>query len=103
VPIAQIRSLRRILGLSRSELSRFLGVSEATVVRWESDRTASEPKGLQAILLATLADAAASHPPAVVGRVVRSCGWDHRDALKTLLDWSESGTPAKGTADESRR
>jgi DNA-binding transcriptional regulator YiaG len=40
-----VRALRKMLGLSRSEFGRFLGVSEATIVRWESDDAVTEPKG----------------------------------------------------------
>jgi hypothetical protein len=61
-------------------------VSEATVVRWESDAGVTEPKGLQAVLLRTLADAASAHPSGQIGRMVRSCGVDHRVALRSLLD-----------------
>ena len=85
MPIDDILGLRKRLGLSRAELARFLGVSEATVVRWESDEAVSEPKGLQAVLLRVLADAAGSHAPREIARTVRSCGLDHREALKSLL------------------
>jgi len=81
-----IRKLRSDLGISRAHLARFLGVSEATVVRWESDAAVTEPKGLQAVLLKTLIDAVRIHQPALVGRMVRSCDVDHRVALRTLLD-----------------
>ena len=81
-----IRKLRSDLGISRAHLARFLGVSEATVVRWESDAAVTEPKGLQAVLLQTLVDAVRIHQPALVGRMVRSCDVDHRVALRTLLD-----------------
>ncbi len=77
--------MRKHLGLSRSELARFLGISEATVVRWESEDDASEPKGLQAVLLQAISDAANQHPPRDIARAVRRCGLDHREALKTLL------------------
>jgi DNA-binding XRE family transcriptional regulator len=83
---SQIRQLRQKLALSRAHLARFLGVSEATVVRWESDAGVTEPKGLQSVLLRTLADAANAQPPAQVGRTVRSCAVDHRVALRSLLD-----------------
>jgi ribosomal protein L32E len=46
----------------------------------------TEPKGLQAVLLQTLADAADVHPSTHIGRMVRSCGVDHRVALRSLLD-----------------
>lgn len=82
----KIRRLRSNLELSRSEVARFLGVSEATVVRWESDQSMSEPKGLQALLLSALLDAEERNPTREVASLVRSCGLDHRAALRTLLD-----------------
>lgn len=87
VPLTlRIRRLRSNLGLSRSEFARFLGVSEATVVRWESEHSVSEPKGLQALLLSALADAEARKPTREIASLVRSCGLDHRAALRTLLE-----------------
>lgn len=100
---SSIQRIRSRLDLSRSELARFLGVSEATVVRWERDRAVSEPRGLQAVLLSILEDATSTHDPKTVARVVRSCGLDHRDALKVLLEYSQSSTSNKGIADEGRR
>jgi transcriptional regulator with XRE-family HTH domain len=85
VGIEDVRGLRKSLGLSRAEFARFLGVSEATVVRWESEEAVTEPRGLQAVLLRVIADAAARHPSRDVARVLRSCGLDHRTALQTLL------------------
>lgn len=82
---ANVRSLRKMLGLSRCEFSRFLGVSEATIVRWESNEAVSEPKGIQAILLRAMNDAVVHHSPREVARLVRSCGLDHRAALQSLL------------------
>lgn len=83
--LANVRSLRKSLGLSRCELSRFLGVSEATIVRWESNEPMSEPRGIQAVLLRAIHDAMAHHSSSDVARVVRSCGLDHRAALHSLL------------------
>jgi transcriptional regulator with XRE-family HTH domain len=47
----RLRHLRRRLGLSQEQLARRLGVSFATVNRWESGRTQISPKSL-----ATLAE-----------------------------------------------
>jgi DNA-binding transcriptional regulator YiaG len=80
-----VHTLRKMLGVSRSEFARFLGVSEATVVRWESKERVTEPKGLQAVLLRAIADATTIHTPKEIARVVRSCGLDHRTALEQLL------------------
>jgi transcriptional regulator with XRE-family HTH domain len=77
--------LRKSLRLSRAEFSRFLGVSEATVVRWESKDSVTEPRGLQAVLLGALADAVVTHSHQEVTRLVRSSGLDHRSALQRLL------------------
>lgn len=83
--IHDISAMRAQLGVSRTEFARFLGVSEATVVRWESDRSSSEPRGLQAILIRALSDAVRGHAPEHVARVLRSSAFDHRGAVKTLL------------------
>ena len=81
-----VLNLRKQLKLSRTEFARFLGVSEATIVRWESEEAVSEPRGVQAVLLRAIADAIAHQPPAHVARTVRSCGLDHRAAMRTLLE-----------------
>lgn len=81
-----IRGLRDVLGLSRAELARFLGVSEPTVVRWESNRRASEPRGLPAMLLSALAEAAREADGTHVKRLVCRCDLNHRAAVKALLD-----------------
>jgi transcriptional regulator with XRE-family HTH domain len=82
----EVRRLRAALGLSRAEFARFLGVSEATAVRWDANVNATEPKGLQAVLLNALVDACRSWQPEQVANVVRRCGVDHRVALRTLLE-----------------
>jgi predicted ATPase/DNA-binding CsgD family transcriptional regulator/DNA-binding transcriptional regulator YiaG len=46
---ARLRSLRARLGLSQEQLARHLGVSFATVNRWESGRTQLSPRALRAI------------------------------------------------------
>ena len=80
-----IRILRNNLGLSRADLARFLGVSEATVVRWESDRTVSQPRGLPAVLLKALSDAQARLPREHLARLVRSSDINHMTAIRDLL------------------
>jgi len=102
--MALLRRLRHDLGLSRAELARFLGMSEATVVRWESDHAMSEPKGLQAVLLQALIESAATHDPAEVARIIRSCGVDHRAALKRLLQLAKgNGRNGHSPLDAHRR
>jgi DNA-binding transcriptional regulator YiaG len=83
--IENVAALRQQLRLSRSEFARFLGVSEATIVRWEVKDSVSEPKGLQAVLIRAIRDAMAIESPAEVARVIRGCGLDHRAALRRLL------------------
>ena len=80
-----IAVLRQQLHLSRSEFARFLGVSEATIVRWEVKDGVSEPKGLQAVLIRAIRDAMTSESPSEVARLIRGCGLDHRAALRRLL------------------
>jgi transcriptional regulator with XRE-family HTH domain len=82
----EIRRLRKSLGLSRNEFARFLGVSEVTVARWETSQNLTEPKGLQAVLLRAVSDAARAHSTTHVAGLVRSSGTDHRAALRSLLD-----------------
>ena len=84
-PTYDVLALRKSLRLSRAEFARFLGVSEATVVRWESKDSITEPKGLQAVLLRAIADAVAAHSAEEITRLVRSSGLDHRSALQRLL------------------
>jgi DNA-binding transcriptional regulator YiaG len=81
-----IRALRGALGLSRAELARFLGVSEPTVIRWESNKPVSEPRGLPAVLLGALSDAARAADGEHIRRLVRRCDLNHRAALKALLN-----------------
>ena len=82
----RIRELRELLNLSRVELARFLGVSEATVIRWESDGSITEPKGLQAVLINELRQAIMNSDHDEVGRIVRLCGVNHAESLERLLD-----------------
>src|SRR5689334_15480664 len=84
-------ALRKSLRLSRSEFARFLGVSEATIVRWETKDRVAGPKGLQAVLLRAIADAMASHSAEDITRLVRSSGLDHRSALQRLLAAAQGG------------
>ncbi len=42
------------MGLSQEALARLLGVSFATVNRWESDATTSEPRGMVLVVLQAL-------------------------------------------------
>jgi DNA-binding transcriptional regulator YiaG len=80
-----VPTLRKQLKLSRSEFARFLGVSEATIVRWELKESVTEPKGLQAVLIRAIADALKTQTPQDVARLIRGSGLDHRSALRRLL------------------
>ena len=72
--------------MSRAELACFLGVSDATVVRWEDDDATSEPKGLQAVVLDALGDAVDEHGPELVASLVRCGEREHRAALLRVLE-----------------
>jgi transcriptional regulator with XRE-family HTH domain len=85
----EIARLRKGLGLSRAEFARFLGVSEATIVRWESKEALTEPRGLQAVLLRAIVDAMANRPSREIAQALRSCGLNHLAALKSLLAAAE--------------
>ena len=88
----KVSVVRRAAGLSRPELARFLGVSEATVVRWENDARTSEPKGVQVVLLRLLVDALEKQPATDVARVVRSSSLDHRSAIEGIFDAARERT-----------
>ena len=65
----RLRALRASLGLSQEQLARRLGVSFATVNRWESGRTQLSPRAAQAVadLEAELAAPARAGPAAGAG------------------------------------
>jgi hypothetical protein len=67
-----------------------LGVSEATVVRWECAEGISDPRGLQAVLIRALAEAETRHSPERITAIVQSCTVNHQAALKVLLDAAEA-------------
>lgn len=52
----RLRRLRGRLGLSQEGLARLLGVSFATVNRWESNSATSEPHGVILVVLQALED-----------------------------------------------
>ena len=89
----QIRLLRSRLKLSRPELARFLGVSEATTVRWEAESGVTAPKGLPALLLHALAELEQHYTSEEIAAIVRSSSVNHRASLKRLLDAVEEGRP----------
>ncbi len=93
-----VGAVRKELRLSRSEFSRFLGVSEATIVRWELKDGVSEPKGLQAVLIRAIKDAMATESPVEVARLIRGCALDHRSALRRLLAMGQERTVSNATA-----
>jgi transcriptional regulator with XRE-family HTH domain len=73
----RLRRLRTRLGLSQEALARLLGVSFATVNRWESDKQASGPRGVVLVFLQAL-----------------EAGLDSDRALpERLVDWTPHGQP----------
>jgi transcriptional regulator with XRE-family HTH domain len=94
VEAGTLRRLRANLALSRAELSRFLGVAEATVARWESREHTSEPRGLQAFLLEMIAEACETKDAREVARLVRRCGLNYRRSLSSLLAAAEREPPS---------
>jgi putative transcriptional regulator len=58
----RLRRLRKRLGISQEALARLLGVSFATVNRWESDATTSEPRGVVLVLLQALEEGVQREP-----------------------------------------
>jgi putative transcriptional regulator len=73
----RLRRLRTRLGLSQEALARLLGVSFATVNRWESDKQASGPRGVVLVFVQAL-EAASHSDPALSDR---------------LVDWTPRGQP----------
>ena len=63
----RLRALRARLGLSQEQLARRLGVSFATVNRWESGRTRLSPRAAQAVADFEAELAAGAGPPAETG------------------------------------
>ena len=57
---ARLKALRSTLGLSQEQLARRLGVSFATVNRWESGRTQASPRALRVVAELEVEVAAAS-------------------------------------------
>lgn len=88
-----LRKLRTQLGLSRTELARFVGVSHATAVRWEAG-AGSVPKGVALVLLVAIQRAAARWPKRQVAALIRDGPAQHARAIQTLLAMAaESETP----------
>ena len=60
----QVKSLRKKLGLPQEQLASLLGLSFATVNRWENGQTT--PSGLGLILLQLLTEVVVLHPAETV-------------------------------------
>jgi len=88
-----IATFRKALKLSRSDLARFLGVADVSLVRWEAP-DGSSPKGLPLLILQALATVRRNHPEYDLRRLVREGPANHADAIKTLLELA-SEPPAK--------
>ena len=84
---ARLRFLRGSLGLSQEQLARRLGVSFATVNRWESGRTQLSPRALTAVaeLEAEVAEVAAATPARRISSATGASG-------------SSTGTSSTGTS-----
>lgn len=72
----RLRALRERLGMSQQKLAEFLGVSVATVYRWER-LTSSGPRGLVLVILCQLEAVEARHP----------------QFAETLSEWIYRGIP----------
>jgi transcriptional regulator with XRE-family HTH domain len=90
-----LRRLRTGLGLSQEALARLLGVSFATVNRWESDRQVSGPRGVVLVFLQAL-DAALHHDRMLPERLVDWAARGQPYVLQRVLALAyPAGTPSK--------
>ena len=80
---AGLRRFREELGVSRDALSRFLGVSSVSVVRWEAEGFGG-PHGLELVVLRILARARDAHPKFDFTRLVLDGPSRHDEALAQL-------------------
>ena len=80
----EIARLRARLKLSRAALARFLGVTEMTVIRWESGDHSS-PRGLQLLLLQALDRARARADDETLGRLVNEAAVAPGPAMQRLM------------------
>lgn len=83
----EIYDLRTDIGVSQPALAHFLGVSTATIVRWEDEDDARQytAKGLQLVLLYALLSLAERESAPAAGDVVRTAQRDHTRALTALF------------------
>jgi transcriptional regulator with XRE-family HTH domain len=79
-----ISRLRSRLKLSRAALARFLGVTEMTIIRWESGEQSS-PHGLQLLLLQSLERARERADDETLGRLVNEAAVAPGPAIQRLL------------------
>jgi transcriptional regulator with XRE-family HTH domain len=80
----QVRSLRSDLGVSRADLARFVGVSQITVIRWESGG-GSSPRGVSLVLLVAIQQAFARTTRQALSHLVRTGPMNHALAIRDLL------------------
>lgn len=80
----RISRLRSRLKLSRAALARLLGVTEMTIIRWESGEQSS-PRGLQLLLLQALERARERADDETLGRLVNEATVAPGPAIQRLL------------------
>ncbi len=97
-----IQALRSGLGLSRAVLSRFLGVTEMTLIRWESGEQ-SAPRGLPLLILQTLARAREHVVDATLSRLVVQGTTEPGPAVQRLFTLVYPPDSAAATNSPKRR
>jgi len=85
VTSCQVRYLRGTLSASRPQVARLLGVSEATVVRWEDAAKDATPHGVQAVILRRLMRFIEEGRVSVALDIVRRAQTDLDGALTDLF------------------
>ena len=110
----KIRELRESLDFSRQELSALLCVSPSTVVRWEDPQSDLVPRGLEDIVLqslATIMERTKGLSRGLLRDIILSTGLTHAAKIRSLLDMAivqsqdfyvtGLGTSDKGTGDDA--
>jgi transcriptional regulator with XRE-family HTH domain len=85
---SRVAELRGDLRLSRSALARFLGVSDATVIRWEKD--GGKPRGIVLLVLQAVERCATAQGFDATRRIVLDGQGSRGPALARLFEGAAS-------------
>lgn len=86
--------LRRVLGVTRAALGRFLGITETTMVRWELSGEGHVLRGLPLVLCLEVERALGRGEIARVREIVRDGpAMDHARAICDLVELARGSVP----------